>query len=159
MTSDPPVAVCVTGQMRTLVASQLHVKLREHVLAQLPGDAFLSLDLQDTRAWGTQLLQSRADYNEAVRVLFPIEHEAVSLTPPDLGRVCPAAAVGRGCQAHDCGSFNCGCYTAGCETCEVAAYIPMHEHNARCLAMVVRHEKRRATGRCVQEFKYPSQSG
>jgi hypothetical protein len=142
-------AVCVSGQMRALVAAQLHVRLRDHVLDPLPADAFLSLDLDDTRAWGKQLKPSRADYDEALRVLRPVAHELISLVPPDGGRSCGAPAAGeRVCQAHDCGTFNCGCYINGCTHCEVAAYIPMHDHNSRCLTMIARHEAIRPTGRC-----------
>jgi len=86
--------VCLSGQMRVLVAAQLHLRLRDHVLDALPADAFVSLDLDDTRAWGKQLKPSRADYDEALRVLLPVAHEVVSLVPHDGGRVCVAPAVG-----------------------------------------------------------------
>lgn len=143
------VAVCLSGQMRVLVAAQLHLRLRDHVLDALPADAFVSLDLDDTRAWGKQLKPSRADYDEALRVLLPVAHEVISLVPHDGGRMCVAPALGdRVCQAHDCGTFKCGCYINGCTHCEVAAYIPMHDHNSRCLAMIARHEAIRPSGRC-----------
>ena len=34
----------------------------------------------------------------------------------------------------------CGCYLSGCTHCEVTRYVPQHEHNAACFALVRRHE-------------------
>ena len=152
--AEAPVALCVSGQMRTLVTAKLHTALRTNVIEPLPADSFLSLDLQDTRLWGMKQSASRTDYEVAIQVLQPVAHELVSLSPPDLGGVCSSAgsmAPGGGhvCQARDCGTFHCGCYMPMCTHCEVAKYMPMHEHNARCLAMITSHEDSQRTNRYI----------
>ena len=45
-------AVCITGQLRVLVAQNLHVATRRNLLDPLGADAFLHVALHDTRAWG-----------------------------------------------------------------------------------------------------------
>ena len=48
--AEPSVAACITGQLRTLASHGLHVAIRNNVLRQLPADAFLHVDVSDTRS-------------------------------------------------------------------------------------------------------------
>lgn len=151
-------AVCVTGQLRTLVAARLHETLRAHALDALPADAFLHVDAADTRAWGRQHGVLTRDYEEALRVLRPVAAQIEHFEPPASSVRCdptlPANESttqrgGRGgsamrvCKAYDCGGFKCGCYLPHCTHCEMAQYTPMHDHNRRCLQLVLAHEARR----------------
>ena len=52
--TQPELAVCITGQLRVLVAQGLHVSTRANVLEPLGADAFLHVALDDTRAWGVR---------------------------------------------------------------------------------------------------------
>ena len=48
--AEAAVAACITGQLRTLVSHGLHVAIRDNVLRRLPADAFLHVDVSDTRS-------------------------------------------------------------------------------------------------------------
>jgi|TARA_B100000513_G_C11886936_1_gene181068 hypothetical protein len=146
-------AVCVTGQLRTLVVGGLHERIRKFALDALPADVFLHVDASDTREWGRHRNNSAREYEAALQVLRPVaarmEHFAPSAGSRCAGRLARSGGNSDGtatthvCHAHDCGSFNCGCYLPECTHCEVSRYIPMHEHNRRCLALIAGHEARR----------------
>ena len=115
------VAVCITGQARTLVAQQLHVSMRANLLDPLGADAFMHVAVHDTRAWGVQRASNSKELAEAARVLRPVSMQAESLLPPTASTRCAAQAAGgggRSCLAHDCGTFSCGCYVPSCTHCE-----------------------------------------
>eukprot|EP00965_Chrysotila_dentata_P033709 1121700-Pleurochrysis_carterae.AAC.1 len=57
-------AVCITGQLRTFVAANLHTQLRTTVLDVLPADAFLSVDAADT-SYDVQSLPSRSEFSQS----------------------------------------------------------------------------------------------
>ena len=67
-----------------------------------------------------------AEYQEAIRILEPVEAKLVSFVPPPRSSFCNAQVANKSssrgthiCQAHDCGTFNCGCYRPECTHCEV----------------------------------------
>ena len=146
--SAAELAVCITGQVRVLVAQGLHVSTRANVLDPLGADAFLHVALDDTRAWGVKKHSSSNELDEALRVLRPVAKQLESLHPPVASTRCAAqiataSAGSHACRAHDCGTFSCGCYRPECSHCDVSTYLPQHTHNERCLQLIAQHETRR----------------
>ena len=150
MSGQSTIAVCITGQIRVLVAQGLHVSTRANVLDPLGADAFLHVALDDTRAWGIKKHSSSDELGEAVRVLRPVAKQVASLHPPVASTRCAAqlasaSAGSHACRAHDCGTFSCGCYLPECSHCDVSTYLPQHTHNERCLQLIAQHEARRGS--------------
>ena len=143
------VAVCVTGQLRSMISRGLHTSLKAHLVDVLHADAFLHVDTSDTRQWGTTRDARADEFHQLVAHLSPVDANLVSYVPPptDHSSCAAAAATGipsaRVCEARDCGSFSCGCYVPGCTHCVATQYMPQHRHAAGCLQMIMSHEARR----------------
>ena len=134
------VAVCLTGQLRTLVSHGLHFALQDNLLRPLRADLFMHVDTADTRTWGRQHSTSSDELAAALRVLQPIEYVVQTLLPAhphsnSCTQTGPASVPVSKCIAHDCGGFKCGCYLPHCTHCDMSTYVPMHEHNRRCFAI------------------------
>ena len=145
---QPParVAVCLSGQLRTMRTRGLHVHLKKHMVDVLNADVFVHVDAADTRPWGVKAEATSDDFNEVVRVLNAKGAKLESYQPQP---VPPSACAGPGerrvCKAFDCGSFTCGCYVAGCTHCVTTQYIPQHLHTSECLELVAAHEAARGS--------------
>ena len=147
----PParVAVCLSGQLRVMVRQGLHHSLKAHVLDTLGADAFLHLDLLDTRQWGRTVDSHAVEYEEVVRTLSPVASRRVAYEPPQATPAAcahdlPDEARGRRvCLARDCGTFHCGCYLPGCTHCVTSQYLPQHLHASECLRLIAAHEAAR----------------
>ena len=48
------VAVCLSGQLRTMRTRGLHVHLKKHLVDVLNADMFVHVDAADTRPWGVK---------------------------------------------------------------------------------------------------------
>jgi hypothetical protein len=145
---QPParVAVCLSGQLRTMRTRGLHVHLKKHMVDVLNADVFVHVDAADTRPWGVKAEATSDDFNEVVRVLNAKGAKLESYQPQP---VPPSACAGPGerrvCKAFDCGTFTCGCYVAGCTHCVTTQYIPQHLHTSECLELVAAHEAARGS--------------
>lgn len=145
---QPParVAVCLSGQLRTMRTRGLHVHLKKHMVDVLNADVFVHVDAADTRPWGVKAEANSNDFNEVVRVLNAKGAKLESYQPQP---VPPSACAGPGerrvCKAFDCGTFTCGCYVAGCTHCVTTQYIPQHLHTSECLELVAAHEAARGS--------------
>jgi hypothetical protein len=141
-------APCARRQRAPSAACRpLHARRqRRHAVRSLIARSIADAQRRDRarRSWGVQRNTSTGRLAEALRVLRPIAHEVQTFVPRPQPLACMRLANPRGrCVAHDCGRFTCGCYLPHCTHCEVSTYVPMHEHNRRCFAMLARHEQAR----------------
>lgn len=164
--SQGPVAVCVSGQLRTMVRRSLHLALRAQLLQPLGADLFVHVDAADTRQWGPTRDAATTDFRELVHVLRPVAAHLVSYSAPPVdasgcgtSAAAPLVVAGasrraedaataaappmRVCAARDCGTFSCGCYLRECTHCVVSQYVPQHLHTTRCLEMIAAAEASR----------------